>query len=464
VGWTGKLAVSDEEIKSWGVTYPNATNTGLLTKHTPAFDTDIHIPHAADAVEKLVRDRFSEHGAILVRFGNWPKRAIPFRTGDTSFSKFECKLIAPDGTEDKIELLANGQQFIADGIHPDTGKPYSWRDGSSPPDVKHEALPFISQADAYALFNDAVDLLIREHGYRRKPRNGNGEAGGGAQGWQWSEGLGEKKLEEYCDIVRNAKEGGHDAACRGAFLFGRWCGGGLYDVEKALEALKAAARECKAPTKSKSYEAEVERAFLNGVKQPAGPFVKETERANDNGTDDNELYDLGDSRVEDIPPRAWLLGVYLARGFLTVLAAAGGVGKTTWGVLAALSLALSRTLLGYEVKIFDPCTVLYICFEDDLVELRRRFHAAMIHYGISSDAVKGRIFLKAIRNDYVARLNKEGGVEPGNLQERVRRWCDESEAGIGRIRSIRQGSHRPGERQRNDGYGGAVSYRAWRKT
>jgi hypothetical protein len=32
--------------------------------------------------------------------------------------------------------------------------------------------------------------------------------------FRWSAGLGERKLEEYCDIVRSETEGHHDDACR----------------------------------------------------------------------------------------------------------------------------------------------------------------------------------------------------------------------------------------------------------
>jgi hypothetical protein len=286
-GWPEKLAVSDEEINRWGTAYPTATNTGLLTKRTPTIDIDIRIPDAAEAVERLVSDRYADHGTILTRFGQSPKRAIPFRT-DTSFFKLACKLIAPDGSDkDKIEFLANGQQFIIDGIHPDTRKPYSWH-GGSPLDTKHEALPFISQADAYALFNDAIELLITEYGYKRADdqtrkthNNGKADAGGTGSGWQWSEGFGAKKLKEYCKLVQDAAEGGHDAVCCGVFMFGRWCGGGLHDVETACEKLKEAARENNAKTKSRSYEDEVERAFRNGVKQPTGPFIEKSEKSLD---------------------------------------------------------------------------------------------------------------------------------------------------------------------------------------
>ena len=54
--------------------------TGLLTRLMPALDVDIYNPEAAKAVEELVRKRFEGRGNVLVRIGNAPKFAIPFRT------------------------------------------------------------------------------------------------------------------------------------------------------------------------------------------------------------------------------------------------------------------------------------------------------------------------------------------------------------------------------------------------
>ena len=61
--------------------HPAAQNTGILTRLTPTLDIDILDPDAARAVELLLlRDRFEDKGRILVRFGNAPKRCIPFQT------------------------------------------------------------------------------------------------------------------------------------------------------------------------------------------------------------------------------------------------------------------------------------------------------------------------------------------------------------------------------------------------
>jgi putative DNA primase/helicase len=138
--WQTKTETNDAEIELWGKLYSNAASTGLLTRMMPTLDIDIKAPAAAQAVEALVRERFEETGKILVRFGNAPKRAIPFKTG-APFKKITANLTAPNGDiEQKLELLADGQQVVAFGIHPDTQRPYDWF-GGEPGVIRHDELP-----------------------------------------------------------------------------------------------------------------------------------------------------------------------------------------------------------------------------------------------------------------------------------------------------------------------------------
>ena len=85
--------------------------------------------------------------SLLVRFGQPPKRLIPFRC-ETPFTKIMVRFKAPDNdTMHKIEVLGDGQQFIADGVHPDTGKAYTWKGGDLL-SVPHDQLPLLDEATA----------------------------------------------------------------------------------------------------------------------------------------------------------------------------------------------------------------------------------------------------------------------------------------------------------------------------
>jgi hypothetical protein len=90
---------------------------------------------------------------------------------------------------------------------------------------------------------------------------------------EWSEGFGQKKLNEICETVRTATKGHWDEARCKVFIFGRLVGGGAYDADQAWSALEKAAKACNAP---EDYPREVKRAFFNGVAEPASPFIETT--------------------------------------------------------------------------------------------------------------------------------------------------------------------------------------------
>ncbi len=168
-GWEEKFNTNDEEIRFWSKTWCWAHNTGANAKFTPGLDIDILDLAAAEAVEALAREHFEERGNILVRIGLPPKRLIPLRT-DEPFKKLRCEFISPNGDEHKIEVLGDGQQWVAYGIHPDTGKPYGWHGGELAT-TKREALPYVRLADMQKFLDDAVRLLVEEFDYSLKETN-----------------------------------------------------------------------------------------------------------------------------------------------------------------------------------------------------------------------------------------------------------------------------------------------------
>jgi hypothetical protein len=89
---------------------------------------------------------------------------------------------------EKLELLCEGQQLVAFGIHPDTRNAYRWH-GGEPGEIDRGELPYIHEAEAKQLVEDSTDLLIRDFGYRRtveRPRNnGGGNTGLAAPPSEW---------------------------------------------------------------------------------------------------------------------------------------------------------------------------------------------------------------------------------------------------------------------------------------
>jgi hypothetical protein len=186
--WQKVERVSSEMITIWAKTWPDASNTGCLTRLMPALDIDILDEEAARAVEELTRERFEEAGWFLVRTGQPPKRAIIFRT-ISPFRKITANLTARNGCEEKLELLCDGQQLVVDGIHPDTRQPYRWF-GGEPWWIRRDELPYISEAEAQCLINDAAALLNTAFGYTRtvaapKSNGGFAPSNGGEALWKF---------------------------------------------------------------------------------------------------------------------------------------------------------------------------------------------------------------------------------------------------------------------------------------
>ena len=106
------------------------------------------------------------------------------------------------------------------------------------------------------------------------------------------------------------------------------------------------------------------------------------------------LYDMFDEA--SIEPRKWIYAHHYLRSFVSVLASAGGIGKTSLQIVEALAIVTGRPLLGEEVK--ERTNVWIVNLEDPLEEIQRRVLAAMKHYGIKPEEVRGRLFVNAGRD------------------------------------------------------------------
>src|SRR5215471_2972178 len=78
-GWQKLENVTDEMIDMWSKTWPDAVNTGCLTRLMPTLDVDV-LDETARRIEEYVREQHEDRGCVLIRVGKPPKIAIPFRT------------------------------------------------------------------------------------------------------------------------------------------------------------------------------------------------------------------------------------------------------------------------------------------------------------------------------------------------------------------------------------------------
>ena len=340
--WETKIDVNADEIQLWDRLWPNARSTGILTRLTPTLDIDILNEEAAVAVEDLVRQRYeSDRGYVLVRIGRAPKRAIPFRT-DQPFKKIEVKLIAPDGSAgQKIELLANGQQVVCFGIHPETDAPYSWF-GGEPGEIKREDLPYLGADEAHPLVTDIVDLLVRDFGYQRlpaRPKGDGGQANGDAAAdWQYL----------FRSILTGS--GLHDSLCSLAakMICAGTGAGATVNQLRALMETSAASRDDRWRGRYDDIPRLVESA--EKLRDPPQSPTGSSEESKIGLCEWNAALD-----VQLPPPREWLLGNTFCRRFLSSVLADGGTGKTALRMLQALALATGRPLTGEHVFQRSPC-------------------------------------------------------------------------------------------------------------
>lgn len=92
-----------------------------------------------------------------------------------------------------------------------------------------------------------------------------------------------------------------------------------------------------------------------------------------------------------LPKRRWIYGYDYIRGYVSVLASAGGIGKTSLIVAEGLSIATGKQLLETTVK--EQTNVWIINLEDPRAELELRLLAAMRHYKIEPEEVRGKLFV-----------------------------------------------------------------------
>ena len=140
-----------------------------------------------------------------------------------------------------------------------------------------------------------------------------------------------------------------------------------------------------------------ERPFapVDGDDVGLSPAGKPSPRAVDYSTVEwPTAYDFFDEGA--VAPRRWIYATHYLRSFVSVLASAGGIGKTSMQIVEALAIATGRPLLGEAV--IEQCNVWIINLEDPMEEMQRRILAAMRHYHITPDEVRGRLFVDAGRD------------------------------------------------------------------
>jgi hypothetical protein len=100
--------------------------------------------------------------------------------------------------------------------------------------------------------------------------------------------------------------------------------------------------------------------------------------------------------LDIIPARRWVYGRELIRGYVSVLASVGGVGKTAYAMLVGVCVALGLPLLG--VPVHGRGVAWLFNLEDPLEEMRRRMAALLRHHKIAQADLAGRLYMDSGRD------------------------------------------------------------------
>lgn len=120
-------------------------NIGIRTTHNPAVDIDVLDAPMAEKMQAWVLSEFGDDA--MVRVGRQPKRMLVFYTREP-FRKMYADWRSPDGVKHRVEVLGQGQQFVAYGTHPDTKRPFEWHTLDEPLDTPFDLLPELSAENA----------------------------------------------------------------------------------------------------------------------------------------------------------------------------------------------------------------------------------------------------------------------------------------------------------------------------
>ncbi len=148
--WT--QADTDEiDIARWIQQGKGDCGIGILTGNIVAIDIDVRDKKTAD---KLIKWCLQNIGKAPIRFGNKPKALLVYRT-DKPLTKISSPMYTNNLKQNhQIEILGQGQQFVAHGIHPDTNKPYEWKGEVDLLKVKADELCLVNDKQLKLLFDE----------------------------------------------------------------------------------------------------------------------------------------------------------------------------------------------------------------------------------------------------------------------------------------------------------------------
>lgn len=387
-----KLSVGDE------LTYVGCS-VGLLLGHgVIAVDVDVRDPEAVERIETLA-ERMLGHG--LKRVGAAPKFALLYRTATelpyVATCRYRFSGDAAGAKAHRVEVLTDGKQLAAFGVHPETGKPYQWNGSGSPLDRRVDELPLVD-GEKISEFLHAAEGVLTELGQRIETRQLGPDSGEHS-----TSELGQRARDpaQFRDALRNLP---NDYSRESWIKLAHSIKAGL-----GAEGWPDFEAWCR---KSPSYTGRDTRRVwesLNPTAASAGTLLREArlrgwkpkERIEPAaggaaGGDDGESWVPppvvtygANFNPAQIPLRRWLLGQRRSVGELTVDVGPPGVNKSMLMLTDAVAIVTGRALLADPVH--ETGEVLLLAGEDARRDIEARLAGILTYYQVSAAELADRL-------------------------------------------------------------------------
>lgn len=160
-GWTA-IEADLNQLGQWNA--QGFEGVGVLCKNNPAIDIDILDEEVSEQMRGWVQHKLP---GAPIRVGKWPKQLLAYKT-DSPFKKVRSATYEDlFGDQHAVEILGDGQQYVAYAEHPDTLKPYTWHgDGNGSPlginEIERDSLPSLSLEDARAVVQEFEKLASKK--------------------------------------------------------------------------------------------------------------------------------------------------------------------------------------------------------------------------------------------------------------------------------------------------------------
>lgn len=372
-----------------------------------AIDADTLNKAHATTIQDLTYKRL---GVLPTRVGRWPKVLYLVRlSAPMKYTRIEFgERNEKNQLTSRVEILAEGRQFVAHGLHPVTKAPYVW----PIPLVALDQLPVVEPADLLALLEDlrailpAATPIITEGSdaeINQASLRGDLEKVRAAVAATPNTSAAFGTREAYRDFGYAIKAALPDHPGEALEIFQEWCAR-WQDGENDPDVVEADWRRMKPPYRRGAnwlYEL---------AEQHGGDAFKRVDAWFDVIPDEpKSLFALTEQTKPDavpyrldptpyifpdpasIPPRQWVYGDHYIRGFVSATVAPGGLGKSSLTIAEALAMASGKPLLG--AKPHGRFRVWLWNGEDPRDELDRRIAAAMRHYGLTADDIGDRLLV-----------------------------------------------------------------------